>query len=126
MIMFILDILAKIVFFTSFIAMLVIFYKKAGLLANLPKTTPVFETRKKTLANLWEKTKNLPFLKDFSLEMVLQKILSRFRVFALKTENKTSRWLEALRARAKKNNSQEKKDDNYWETLEEDKKNNNK
>ena len=121
--MFILDILIKIVFFTSLIGMLVIFYRKAPLLANLPKTTPVFETKRKVLTDLLEKTKNLPFLKDFSFEMALQKVLSRFRVFTLKTENKTSNWLEALRARAKKNNSEEKKDDNYWEKLEQKDKN---
>lgn len=124
--MFILGIIIKIIFFTSLIGMLVIFYRKAPLLANLPKTTPVFETKRKVLTDLLEKAKNLPFLKDFSFEMALQKILSRFRVFTLKTENKTSHWLEALRARAKKNNLEEKKDDNYWETLEQDKKNNNK
>jgi adenylate kinase family enzyme len=115
--MFILDILAKIAFFASLIAMLVIFYRKAGLLANLPKTTPVFEARKKILPDLLEKAKDLPFLKDFSFEMALQKILSRFRVFALKIENKTSRWLEALRAKAQREKTQGKDSDKYWENL---------
>ena len=126
MIIFALEIAAKIILIASLFGMAAIFLRKAPLLASLPKTTLVFETRKKVLADLLEKAKNLPFLKDFSFEMVLQKILSRFRVFTLKTENKTSHWLEVLRTRAKKNNSEEKKDDNYWETLEEDKKNNNK
>ncbi|MDP3093284.1 MAG: hypothetical protein Q8N16_00805 [bacterium] len=121
--MLILSILAKIVLFGSLIGMLVIFFKKAPVLADLPKTTSVFETKKRTLAVLLEKLKNLPFLKNFSLEMTLQKILSKFRVFTLKIENRTGHWLEALRARAKKNSSEEKKDDNYWEKLEQKDKN---
>ena len=120
--MLILGLLAKIVLFGSLIGMLVIFFRKAPVLADLPKTTSVFETRKRTLAVLLEKLKNLPFLKNFSLEMTLQKILSKFRVFTLKIENRTGHWLEILRARAKKNNTDKVKDDKYWEKLEEKKK----
>ena len=106
--------------------MLVIFYSKVPLLANLPKTSPVFETRRKILTSFFkaikEKIKNLPFLKDFSFEVLLQKILSKVRIFTLRIENKISSWLESLRTRAKKKDSDKKsKDDNYWEKLEAEK-----
>ncbi len=110
--------------------MLALFYNKAPLLANLPKTSPVFETRKRILTNFLETTKerirSLPFLKDFSFEVLLQKILSKVRIFTLRVESKVSSWLESLRARAKKkNNDKETKDDNYWEKLEAEKKKDN-
>ncbi len=123
--MFILGIIVKIVFGASLIGMLVIFYRKTPLLANLPKTSPVFETKKRTLTNFLETTrekiKGLPFLKNFSFEILLQKILSKVRVFTLRIENRISGWLESLRARAKKNNTDKMKDDKYWEKLEEKK-----
>ncbi|MDP2926955.1 MAG: hypothetical protein Q8N65_02375 [bacterium] len=124
--MLILEIIAKIVLVGSLIGMLVIFFRKVPLLADMPKTTSVFEKR----GNAWlilfrklkEKLKNLPFLKDFSSEIFLQKILSSFRVFALRLENKTAQWLEILRKRSRENKTPEKKDDKYWEALEEKKK----
>ena len=125
--MFVLEILAKIVLVGSLIGMLVIFFKKVPLLADMPKTTSVFEKR----GNAWlilfrklkEKLKNLPFLKGFSSGIFLQKILSSFRVFALKLENKTGQWLEILRKRSRENKTPEKKDDKYWEALENKNKN---
>ena len=47
--------------------------------------------------------------------MILQTLLSRARIFSLRTENKTSQWLESLRKKA-----QEKKavfSDDYWQQL---------
>ncbi|MBU4351092.1 hypothetical protein KKH63_02055 [Patescibacteria group bacterium] len=124
--MFILAIIIKAIFFGSLIGMLVIFYSKAPLLANLPKTSPVFETRKRVLTNFLEtakeRIKSLPFLKGFSFEILLQKILSKVRIFTLRTESRVSGWLESLRARAKKKDEDKKvKNDNYWEKLETEK-----
>lgn len=101
--------------------MAVIFFRKAPLLASLPKTTPVFEVRQNPFLKLWtvlaDKVKNLPPFKNFSLEVLLQKVLSKFRVFALRAENQAAHWLEALRKKSQRNN-QVKENDNYWEKLE--------
>ncbi|MBI4359125.1 MAG: hypothetical protein HY577_00855 [Candidatus Nealsonbacteria bacterium] len=125
--MFVLEVLAKIIFLGSLTGMLVIFFRKAPLLASLPKTTPVFEKREGAwlflFRKLKEKLKDLPFLKDFSPEMFLQRILSRIRIFTLKLESKTGQWLEALRKRSQKNKVQEKTGDQYWESLEKKDKN---
>ncbi len=50
-----------------------------------------------------------------SPSLLLQKLLSKARIFSLRTENKTSQWLEKLRKR-----SQEKKalfSEDYWKQL---------
>lgn len=118
--MFILGIIVKIIFGASLIGMLVIFYRKTPLLANLPKTSPVFETKKKALTNFLETIKE-KIKSHFPFEILLQKILSKVRVFTLRIENRISGWLESLRTRAKKNNTDNAKDDKYWEKLEEKK-----
>ena len=54
-----------------------------------------------------------------SPQVLLQTLLSKARIFSLRTENKTSQWLESLRKKA-----QEKKAasaDDYWEQLKKDK-----
>jgi len=56
-----------------------------------------------------------PFKGIFSPQMLLQTLLSKARIFSLRTENKTSQWLESLRKK-----SQEKKAafaDDYWQQL---------
>lgn len=53
--------------------------------------------------------------KNFSPELLLQKILSKVRVLVLKMDHKTSTWLQALRERAKRRSTIEK--DNYWKKL---------
>ena len=50
-----------------------------------------------------------------SPHIILQILLSKARIFSLRTENKTSQWLESLRKK-----SQEKKaafSDDYWQQL---------
>ena len=118
--MFVLGIIVKIIFGASLIGMLVIFYRKTPLLANLPKTSPVFETKKRALTSFLETTRE-KIKSRFPFEILLQKILSKVRVFTLRTENRISGWLESLRTRAKKNNTDKAKDDKYWEKLEEKK-----
>ena len=115
-----LDLLAILVFSASLGGMAVIFLRKAPLLASLPKTTPVFETKVNPLQKLWAaviaRLKNLPPFKDFSPELFLQKILSKFRVFVLRIENQTAHWLEALRKKSQRNNNGQQ-NDQYWEKL---------
>jgi hypothetical protein len=58
---------------------------------------------------------SVPFRVVSSPNLLLQKLLSRARIFSLKTENKTSQWLEQLRKK-----SQEKKalfSEDYWKQL---------
>lgn len=120
----ILELTAVIAFLAGFGGMFFIFCKKTPILFNLPKTTPVFKDKNHGLRFLWlkikEKIGNIPVFKNFSLEILLQKTLSRFRVFALKIENKTGSWLESLRKRAQENNDAngaQKKNDDYWKNL---------
>ena len=76
----------------------------------------VFSAIKKTI-------QIIPGVRRFPYEKYLQKVLSKFRILTLRTENKTGHWLEKLRQRAnKKNNSGKKEKDNYWEELKKAKK----
>jgi len=59
--------------------------------------------------------KKLTPSKSFSLEIFLQKILSKTRVLVLKMDHKTSTWLQTLRERAKKRTFLKK--DDYWQKL---------
>ena len=58
--------------------------------------------------------KDIPWLKNLSPEVFLQKIISQIRVLSLRADHKTANWLKQLRQ-----NSQKKKMDNeaYWEDL---------
>lgn len=107
------EILALIVLILSFLGMLVIFLRKIPVLTSLPPEV------KSSRENLFFRLKNKilktrPF-KSFSSEIFLQKILSKVRVLILKTENKTSHWLQQLRENAKRR--KEKENDNYWQEL---------
>lgn len=54
-----------------------------------------------------------PF-KKFSLNLFLQKVLSRIRILTLKTDNKTLNWLQKLREKTK---NKLKEGGNYWEEI---------
>jgi len=51
----------------------------------------------------------------FSKSLILQKILSKFRILVLKTDNKTNEWLRDLRKKSLDNKT--KFSDNYWDKL---------
>ncbi|MFH1643354.1 MAG: hypothetical protein ABH967_01820 [Patescibacteria group bacterium] len=55
------------------------------------------------------------FLKNFSYEFFLQKILSKIRILTLKTDSKTSHLLQILRQKSKIKKDLE--NDNYWEEI---------
>ena len=59
-----------------------------------------------------EKIRTIPIINRFSYELYLQKILSRVHVLTLKTDHKTSGWLEKLRQKKNHENN-----DKYWEEL---------
>ncbi|OHA67060.1 MAG: hypothetical protein A3C82_02280 [Candidatus Wildermuthbacteria bacterium RIFCSPHIGHO2_02_FULL_47_12] len=69
----------------------------------------IFRNTKKKLQG------SAPFKIVSSPHIILQTLLSKARIFSLRTENKTSQWLESLRKKA-----QAKKAafaDDYWEQL---------
>jgi hypothetical protein len=51
----------------------------------------------------------------FSVDVVLQKVLTRVRILILKSDNKTSNWIQSLRQRSKQNKFGE--NDTYWKDL---------
>ncbi|MBL7142420.1 MAG: hypothetical protein ISS83_02105 [Candidatus Pacebacteria bacterium] len=103
------SIIVFIVFLLSLIVLAVIILKKIPLLLQLPETAPF--NWKEWLTGV----KDLFPTGNFSFEIFLQKILSRVRVLTLKTDNKTSNWLQKLRERGQKKKFDE--DDNYWREI---------
>ena len=95
--------------------MLGLVFKKLPILAGLPLVQEKKFDLKPILLKLAEKIKTLPFLKNFSFEIFLQKVLSKIRVLIMKTENKTFTWISQLRKRAQDNHNKE--NDTYWEEL---------
>ncbi|MDP2930775.1 MAG: hypothetical protein Q8N56_04220 [bacterium] len=127
--MSILEIISFSIFLGSFTALAVLFFRKAPLLASLPKTTPVFPKKGFAFSTLLSKTKEkaqtLPWLKNFSFEIFLQKVLSKIRILALKAESKIGSWLESLRKKSSGNHTSSKSSlpqDNYWDNFENKKK----
>ena len=84
--------------------------RKIPRLLELPETVSPFNWKDSLL-----KIKNSTPLKKFSLEIFLQKILSKIRILTLKTDNKTSSLLQNLRARSLKKKFGE--NDNYWKEI---------
>jgi len=97
----------------SFMGMAVILLRKASVLSKLPE--PEGNLRELLVSGVKNGTKNLPAVRNFSYEIYLQKLLSRVRVLTLKTDHKTSGWLETLRQKSHKKNHAN--NDKYWEEL---------
>ena len=92
----------------------VILIRKIPVLVELPEVI-----KKPSGEPFWlklkRKIKNIPGFKSFSYEIFLQKLLSRIRILTLKTDNKTSSWLQRLREKSRKQKFQD--NDNYWEEI---------
>lgn len=114
------ELIAGIILFGSLLGMGAIILRKIPVLVGLPEVI-----KKPSGESFWpklkRKIKNTPGLKSFSYEIFLQKLLSRIRILTLKTDNKTSSWLQKLREKSKKNKFQE--NDNYWEEIKKSTKN---
>jgi hypothetical protein len=107
------ELIATFILIISIFNMGIILIRKIPILAELPETkTPLFP--KSVFLKLKNKVKIFSSRK-FSSEIILQKILSKIRILTLKTENKTSKWLEKLRQKSIKKKSNFKED--YWEKL---------
>ncbi|MBU1167688.1 hypothetical protein KKC60_04750 [Patescibacteria group bacterium] len=105
------ELIALIVFFVSLAGILVVAFRKIPQLLELSEAGPLVLDCKK----LPEKAKKLPFLKNLSFDLLLQKTLSKFKIITLKTENRTSNLLQRLREDSKRKKFGE--DDNYWEEI---------
>lgn len=106
--------IASIVFGGSVIGMGTMLYQKIPVLVKLPKVVEKDE-KKNLILVIKNKVKEIEFIKDFSYEMFLQKILSKIRVLTLKTDSRTSNWLQKLREKSK--NKKILDDDKYWDEL---------
>ncbi len=107
------NLIAPILFVLGILGVIVIILRKMPVLVSLP------ENQKNPRADLVELTKsklgNFPFIKSFSYDFFLQKILSKLRVLILKSENVISLWLSQLRERSSKRT--ENFQGGYWKKL---------
>ena len=113
------EITASIALVTSLASLGYIIGRKVPLLLKFParhQGDSLWEILQNAKAKIQE---SAPFKRISSPQVFLQAILSKARIFSLRTENKTSQWLESLRKKA-----QEKKaafSDDYWQQLKKEK-----
>jgi len=107
------ELIATIIFLGSIFGMGVILFRKIPVLAEL--ALEITEEKEGIFSRLKDEIKNLFSLKSSSPKIFLQRILSKIRILALKTESKTSTLLERLRT--KKRGGGKIENDNYWEEL---------
>ncbi|MGB9743195.1 MAG: hypothetical protein ACPLW9_00545 [Minisyncoccales bacterium] len=123
-----LQLVALIIFISSFLGLVFIVYRQLPILVQLPVATTSFLNWRER----WLKIKTWPFWKNFSLEKILQKILSKIRILTLKIDHKIANCLQRLRERIKKKKTEEnlstptndqvlennnKKQDDYWQEI---------
>lgn len=110
------ELILLILLLVGLIGMAVVLYKKIPALTDLPESSGSMPHISQMLQKVKEKSKEgvtkLPGGGKLDHELYLQKILSKVRVLTLKTESKTSGWLEQLR---RKRNNHDK--DDYWKEL---------
>lgn len=109
------EITASIALFASLASLGYVIGRKIPVLLTFP-TKQQGDSMKEMLQEAAGKIESSVLLRVVSSpNLLLQKLLSKARIFSLKTENKTSQWLEKLRKR-----SQEKKalfSEDYWKQL---------
>jgi len=108
------ELISVLILIGSIIGIGVIVFRKIPALTNLPEVSHA-DSFKPLVKGLYKEVKNMPGLRSFSSEAFLQKTLSKIRVLSLKTENKTSGWLQKLREKSRKEKIEE--NDNYWQEL---------
>jgi hypothetical protein len=109
----IIELIFLIVLGISFIGLAVVLLRKVSVLSKLSE--PEGDLIGLLVSGVKNGTKNLPAVRNFSYEIYLQKLLSRVRVLTLKTDHKTSGWLEKLRQKNHKKNHAN--NDKYWDEL---------
>lgn len=114
------NLIALVIFLVSLIGTTVILWRKMPFLLAIK----VMSGKNKGLGMLGavsestKKMRNSNTVKSVTPEKVLHKTLSKTRIFALKTENKTGEWLEQLRKRSKAH--KEKFSQPYWDQFKKD------
>lgn len=104
------ELIAQIVFFSSFFGLGWFIFRQMPALIELPDLPK--EEGENLIFKLKRRIKELNPFKNFSYENFLQKILMRIRIFTLKTDNQTFNWLRKLREKKK---NEENAD--YWEEI---------
>jgi len=105
--------IATIILLAGLIGMTIIIFRKIPVLNELPET----EIEKLDIfRKLKHKVKNNGAVKSFSSkELLMQKMLSKFRILTLKTDKKTSNLLAKLRQKSIEN--KKKFSEDYWKRI---------
>jgi len=109
------ELIAKLTLIGSTCGMGLILFRKIPALVLLPEYPEEPFSLKGLPFEFKEKIKDLGFVKSFSSEKFLQKLLLKFKFLALKTDKLTSKWIITLRSRSieRKNNLS----NNYWDEV---------
>ena len=103
---------AIIILFIGFMGMSVIVIRKIPVLAEL-SVQQIKGTS--TFGKIREKIRNNRVFKSVSKGILLQKILSKVRIFLLRIDDKTNNWLIRLRQKSLKNRSKFSND--FWQKV---------
>ena len=114
------ELIAIIILVFSLLGMGVIILRKIPILVTLPEVVPK-KKKESLISRLKKEIKKINPFRNFSYEIFLQKILSKIKILSLKSENKTSGWLQKLREKSQRKKS--KGNDNYWEEIKKSTKN---
>jgi len=106
------ELIVQIIFILSIVGTGIIIFRKIPALVTLSPESPSQE--ESFTASFKNKIKKINPFQNFSYEVFLQKLLARFRILTLKTENKTFNWLQKLK---EKTQEKETGNDNYWEEV---------
>jgi len=101
------------VFCASLLGLAGIILRKAPVLAEIPIQD--LERGPRALSKIKSKVQSNGIVQKLSLDSLLHKFLSKFRVLTMKTENRTAHMLEKLR----KKSIEKKKDfsEDYWQKI---------
>lgn len=105
--------IAQVALIIGLLGALYIVIKKIPILAELPENLSSFQTEG-LLSQAKKIAGKITFLKSFSVNIYLQKVLSKTKILTMRFEGKISSWLQDLRAKAQK---RQNTTDNYWEEL---------
>jgi hypothetical protein len=95
--------------------MVTILVKKMPELKKLPESS--FGLRVAFASGAKNVISKIPGLNNFSYDLYLQKMLSKFRVLSMKTESKTGNWLEKLRQKKTQKDIETTENNGYWDEL---------
>ena len=107
------EIIASILLFVSFFGLLFVIAPKLHQLSALPSKSSSFKDLAKQLKTKVEQSQVVKPL--FAPELLLQKLLSKLRIYSIKAENKSGKWLEELRKKSQEKRQQFSED--YWKQL---------